>query len=196
MENGLTVVLSPVQLAAAMSGQSISEGETQTSRVFGGLRLLAGALEMVGAGALLLVPEPTLATKAGGVALAAHGADTTSAGFWQAWSGVPQRSLTEEGAARLARMLGADLETAGKIGTGVDIAVPLVLTFGLGAARIAAIRGGRIVLAEHEAAQGTRVGGHTLLKHVGRTEAELRARLLVRTNVPVASTFTSLEVAE
>lgn len=196
MDPGLTVAISPVQLAAVMSGQSISEGETQTSRIFGGLRLLAGALEMVGAGALLLVPEPTLATKAGGVALAAHGADTTSAGFWQLWTGVPQRSLTEEGAARLARSLGADADTASAIGTGVDIAVPLVVTLGLGAARIAAVRGGRVILAEHEAAQGTRLGGHTILKHVGKTEAELRARLLAQTNMPVASTFTSLEVGE
>jgi hypothetical protein len=196
MDSGLTIVMSPVQLAAAMSGQSISEGETNTNRVFGGLRLLAGALEMVGAGALLLLPDPTLATKAGGVALAAHGADTTSAGFWQLWSGRPQRSLTEEGAARLAGSLGADPATAGRIGTGVDIAVPLAVTFGLGALRIAAVRGGRIVLAEHEAAQGGRIGGHTLLKHVGKTEAELRARLLAQRSVPVASTFTSLEVAE
>lgn len=65
---------------------------------------------MVGAGALLLLPEPTLASKAGGAALAAHGADTTSAGFWQLWTGMPRRSLTEEGAARLARSLGADPE--------------------------------------------------------------------------------------
>jgi hypothetical protein len=196
MENGLTVVLSPVQLAAVMSGQAISEGETAANRVFGGLRMLAGTLEMVGAGALVLVPEPTLATKVGGVALATHGVDNTWAGFWQLWTGVPQRSLTEESAAKLAQALGASPETAETIGTGVDIAVPLVLTLGLGGARIAAIRGGRLVLAEQEAAQGSRLGGHTILKHVGKTEAELRARLLSETYVPVASTFTSLEVAE
>jgi hypothetical protein len=131
VESGLTVVLSPVQLAAAMSGQAISEGETAAKCVFGGLRMLAGTLEMVGARALVLVPEPTLATKAGGVVLAAHGADNTWAGFWQLWTGVPQRSLTEENAAKLDRTLGASPETAETIGTGVNIAVPLVLTLGL-----------------------------------------------------------------
>lgn len=66
----------------------------------------------------------------------------------------------------------------------------------LGAARLAAVRGGRIALAEHEAQAGSRVGGHTILKHVGKTEAELRARLAAELRVPAASTFTNLRVAE
>jgi hypothetical protein len=57
----------------------------------------------------------------------------------------------------------------------VDIAVPLMVSLGLGAARIAAIRVGRISLVEHEAAAGSRLGRHTILTHVGKTEAELRA---------------------
>ena len=137
-----------------------------------------------------------MATKAGGVVLGAHGADSASSGFWQMWTGSEQKTLTEQGAAELARRLGADAATAGKIGVGVDIAVPLVVTLGIGAARLAAVRTGRIVLAEHEAMVGSRVGGHTILKHVGKTEAELRARLLAQRGMPVASTFKSLEVAE
>lgn len=195
-DEGLTIAISPVQLAAILSGQTINEGETRTNRLWGGLTLIGGSLEMVGAAALLLAPEPTMATKVGGAALAVHGSDTVSTGFWQLWTGQPQRTLTDQAAAALARRLGADPATADKIGTGVDIAVPIVVTLGVGAARIAAVRYGRISLAEHEAAAGSRLGGHTILKHIGKTEPELRARLLAQRGIPAASTFKSLEVAE
>ena len=196
MEEGLSIVLSPTQLAAVLSGQAISEGETLGNRLLGGLKIVGGSLEMVGAGALLLVPEPTMATKVGGVALGVHGSDTISAGFWEVWTGSPRKTLTEQAATALALRLGADNETASGIGSKVDIAVPLVVSLGLGAARIAAVRYGRISLIEHEAAAGSRVGGHTIAKHVAKTEAELRARLLAEANIPAASSFRSLEVAE
>ncbi len=195
-DDALTVILSPVQLAAVISGQSISEPETSSNRLWGGLKLIGGALEMVGAGALWLAPEPTLLTKVGGTVLGAHGSDTVSSGFWQLWTGVKQRTLTDKAAESLALRLGASPETAGHIGTGVDIAVPLVVSLGFGAARIAAIRGQRIRLIEHEAAAGSRVGGHTLLKHVGQSEAALRARLATDRIPKSASSFKSLDVAQ
>jgi hypothetical protein len=151
---------------------------------------------MVGAAALILAPEPTLASKAGGLALAAHGSDTLSTGFWQVWTGQEQRSLTERGANSLALKLGADPAAAGTIGTAVDIAVPLAVSAAVGAARLVAIRFGRISLAEHEAAAGSRLGGHTILKHVGKSEAELRARLVAEPRRQLVSTFDSLPVAE
>ena len=151
---------------------------------------------MVGAGALWLAPDPTMLTKVGGTVLGAHGSDTVSTGFWQLWTGRPQRTLTDKAAESLALRLGASADTAGHIGIGVDIAVPLVVSLGFGAARIAAIRGERIRLIEHEAAAGSRLGGHTLLKHVGQSEAALRARLASEKWVPAASTFKSIDVAE
>jgi hypothetical protein len=178
-DEGITVILSPVQMAAIISGQSITEQETVSNRLWGGLKLVGGALEMVGAGALWLAPEPTMLTKAGGTVLGAHGADTISTGFWQLWTGQQQRTLTDQAAEALALRLGASPETAGQVGTGVDIAVPLVVSLGIGAARIAAIRVGRISLLEHEAAAGSRLGGHTLLKHVEQSETALRARLTI-----------------
>jgi hypothetical protein len=195
-EESLVVVLTPVQLAAVISGQNISESETSSNRLWGGLTLLGGALEMVGAGALWLAPEPTMLTKAGGTVLGAHGADTISSGFWQLWTGQRQRTLTDQAAESLALRLGASADTAGKIGAGIDIAVPLVVSLGIGAARVAAIRAGRISLIEHEAAAGSRLGGHTLAKHVGQSEAALRARLARELRIPAASTFKSLDVAE
>lgn len=196
MDEGLSLVLSPTQLAAILSGQAITEDETISNRLWGGLKILGGSLEMVASAALLLAPEPTMVTKVSGAALGVHGSDTISSGLWQIWTGRPQQTLTEQAAATLALRLGADPKTASQIGVWVDIAVPAGASLGPGIARIIAIRTGRIILIEHEAAAGSRVGGHTLLRHVGKTEAELRARLLTDTGIPVASSFKSLEVAE
>ena len=46
-------------------------------------------------------------------------------------------------------------------------------------------------LARDEAA-----GGHTLARHVGKTDAELRARLKAEPDISAASTYTDLETAE
>ncbi len=73
----------------------------------------------------------------------------------------------------------------------VDIAVPLIVATVASAARISAIRAGRISLVEHEAA-----GGHTIAKHVGRTEEQLRARLAAERRIPAASSFRTLSAAE
>jgi hypothetical protein len=196
MDEGLSIVLSPTQLAAILSGQAITEGEMVTNRLWGGLKVVGGSLEMVGAAALLLAPEPTMATKVGGAVLSVHGSDTMSTGFWEIWTGRPRRTLTDHAATALARRLGASPDTAAGIGAKVDMAVPIVVSIGLGAVRIAAVRFGRISLAEHEAAAGSRVGGHTIAKHVAKTEAELRARLAAEARRSVVSSFASLEVAE
>lgn len=39
-------------------------------------------------------------------------------------------------------------------------------------------------------------GGHTIARHVGRTEEQLRARLMAQKKIPVASTFRTLKDAE
>src|SRR5204862_1615323 len=129
-------------------------------------------------------------------ALGAHGSDTISAGLWQVWTGQQERTLTDRAATSLALRLGANPQTADTVGTSVDIAVPFAVAAGVGAARLVAIRFGRIRLIEHESAAGSRLGGHTIAKHVGKTEAELRARLAVELRRDAISTFSSLEVAE
>jgi hypothetical protein len=78
----------------------------------------------------------------------------------------------------------------------VDIGVPLSTSVFLGAARVAAVRVGRIHLIEHEALAGSKLGGHTIAKHVGRTEQQLRARLVAEPARDIVSTFTNLRVAE
>jgi hypothetical protein len=194
--DGIPIVLSPVQLAAVLKDDSVSNDATLQNRMWGGLKLVGGVLEITGAGVLCVLPEPTLLTKAGCVLMGAHGGDTTGTALRQIWTGQDSQSLTQSGSAALARALGASAESANNIGLTVDIAVPFAAASIVGAARVATIRSGRISLIEHEALAVRGIGGHTIAKHVGRTEAQLRARLLAETKIPVASTFTNLQVAE
>jgi hypothetical protein len=190
-EDGLTVMLSPVHLAAVLQGEAITPPETLNNRLWGGLKVLGGALELAGSAALLAAPEPTMLTKAGGIVLAVHGSDTAAAGLRQIWTGQPEKTLTEMGATALAKELGADDQTAENIGVAVDIAVPVAAAMVVGAARVMSVRAGRIVLAEEEAA-----GGHTIARHVGRTEGQLQARLASEPRIPAASSFRTIEEAQ
>lgn len=189
-DDGMTIVLSPVQLAAVLEGATLDEKTSNSNRLWGGLQVVGGAIELVGAAALLLTPEPTMVTKVGGGVLGAHGADTISTGLRQLWSGRPETTLTAQAAEAAARSLGVDPETAGTVGMTVDIAVPLVAGFA-GALRALSIRAGRISLVAEEAA-----GGHTIARHVGLSEAQLRARLLQQPRIPAASSFRTLTDAE
>jgi hypothetical protein len=50
--------------------------------------------------------------------------------------------------------------------------------------------------ARHDLSQDEAAGGHTLRKHVGRSDAELRARLEHERNISAASTWNDRESAE
>ncbi|EDZ99006.1 conserved hypothetical protein [Burkholderia sp. H160] len=84
--DGVRVVLSAPQLAAALTRKSITHGEMLSNRLWGGLQLVGGVLEMVGAGALCVVPDPTMVSKAGCVVFGVHGSDTGAAGLRQLWT--------------------------------------------------------------------------------------------------------------
>jgi hypothetical protein len=56
--DGVRVVLSPAQLAAVLSGQSISPTEMLSNRLWGGLQVVGGVLEMAGVSVLCVMPEP------------------------------------------------------------------------------------------------------------------------------------------
>jgi hypothetical protein len=187
---GLEIVVSPLQLAAILENDSVEESSSLSNRFWGAASLVGGAIELVGAAGLILTPEPTTVTKIAGGALAVHGADTASTGIVQIVTGRTRTSLTSQAAAAAAEALGADPESARTVGMAVDIAVPLAAGF-VGAARALAIRRGAIRLATEEAA-----GGHTIARHVGRTEEQLRARLLQEPRIPAATTFRALREAE
>jgi hypothetical protein len=199
-EEGLTIAVTPAQLAAVLAFDTVQSGGSVSTRMWGLAKLLGGGLEMAGGTALLLTPEPTMITKVGGGALAAHGADTFTTGATQIWTGRDARTLTDKAVTGLAEELGASRQTAANIGTVVDIAVPLVVVSAAGIARLMSVRAGRISLAAHEAAAGSNVGGHTILKHVGKSEQYLRNRLAQTANwnipPPAMSSFTSVKVAE
>src|SRR5690348_9897925 len=89
------------------------EDETRTvlaawsARAMGALQVLGGALEATGGMGLLLVPEPTFLTKAGGIVLIGHSADAIAAGLQSIWYGAVRETLTQRGAAAAVRHAGA-----------------------------------------------------------------------------------------
>jgi len=189
-EEGLEIVLTPIQMAAILENETIDETSMLSNRLWGAATLAGGAIELVGAGLLFLTPEPTTITKIASGALGVHGLDTTSTGIMQIVSGRTRITLTSQAVTEAMETLGVDSSTASKIGMAIDIAVPFVAGFA-GAARAIAIRRGAISLAVEETA-----GGHTIARHVGRTEAQLRARLAAQNRIPVASSFRTLKDAE
>ncbi|NNS09535.1 RNase A-like domain-containing protein, partial [Erwinia sp. JH02] len=115
------------------------------------------------------------------------------------YSGKPTASMTARATAGIASELGADKSTADQIGIAVDVILPFSVA---GAARVASVRMGQVNLMRHEAAKGFSGGGHTLRKHVGKSERELLEK--VKRGIQsgsfrpehAASSFTSLDVAE
>jgi hypothetical protein len=197
-DNGLKIALSPVQMAAVLSDKSISEGETLSNRLFGGLGLAGGVVEMFGAGAMCVVPEPTMLTKAGCVFVGTHGLDTIQASIRQIWTGRQIDTDSYNSAVALAESLGADKNTAMHVGMSVDLAIPMGFAFAVGAVRVAAIRSGRISinLLDHEALAGSKAGGHTLLEHIGKTSDQLTERLNRYQWLRQAGSFKSVPEAE
>lgn len=196
MDNGLKIAMSPVQLAAVLSDNSVTESETMSNRLLGGLDILMGSLELAGATALCLVPEPTGLTKVGCVVVGAHSMDSINNAANRILSGSNTRTTTYWATSELAKKFGADEDTAWEIGLTVDIAIPIALSLGLGAVRVASVRSGRIRLIEHESVSGPKPGGHTVSQHVGLSEASLRARLANRPTMAATSTFIDLRTAE
>ncbi|SMG59389.1 RNase A-like domain-containing protein [Paraburkholderia susongensis] len=195
--DGFRVALSAPQLAAILARQSISQSEMLSNRLWGGLQVVGGVLEMVGAGALCVLPEPTMASKAGCVAFGVHGSDTAAAGLRQIWTGHDTATLTLRGTAKLAEAMKVSPDMANNIGLSVDMIVPFGFAGSVKAARVAGVTMGRINLQMHEAkALNPRLGGHTLLKHVGKDEAWLRDRLEREPKRATVSSFTNLEQAE
>lgn len=128
-EDGIEIVLTPLQLAAVLEAETIEESATFTNRLWGGVTLVAGALELIGGAALLLVPEPTTITKITGGSLGLHGLDTASTGIMQVVSGRTKTTLTSQAVEATANYLGSDQKLASQIGTAVNIGVPLIAGF-------------------------------------------------------------------
>nr|WP_270221072.1 RNase A-like domain-containing protein [Kosakonia cowanii] len=196
MSDGLQIVMSPVQMAAVLSDKTVTEAETMQNRLLGGLGVVMGTLELVGATVLCVTPEPTTLTKAACVVVGAHSMDSLQAAIDQTISGRDTRTAAYQLAVQTARQFGADEDTALNIGLTVDIAVPLAFGLSLSASRVAYVRAGNFRLAEHEAVKGIKAGGHTMAKHIAVPEEELLARLARTPQMQSTSSFFKLEQAE
>ncbi|WP_439892702.1 RNase A-like domain-containing protein [Ralstonia sp. 25C] len=183
-------------MAAVLAGESLSQEATLSNRLWGGLSLVGGVLEMTGAAALCVLPEPTMTSKVGCIVFGVHGSDVAGTGLKQIWTGQDTRTLVQQGTAKLAETMRVSPDLADNIGLSLDIAVPVGLSSMVGAVRATSIQLGRISLMQHEARVGTSIGGHTIAKHVGRTEQQLRARLKAETKIKVASSFRDMKAAE
>ncbi len=175
MDDGIKIAISPVQLAAALSDKTVTEAETTSNRLYGGLGLIMGSVELVGAAALCIASEPTGLTKAGCVVVGAHSLDSIHAAANQIIVGRNTRTATYKAAEAMAKSFGADDETAIKIGLTVDIAVPPGIAFSISATRLASVRAGRIKLIEHESMTGLK----TRRAYAFHTRWQKRCRVVI-----------------
>ncbi|TWB34318.1 RNase A-like domain-containing protein [Nitrospirillum pindoramense] len=194
-ESGLSIIISPVQMAAILRGLSIEPTEADTgwfmTRAFGALEIVGGALEYVAAGALIITPEPTMLTKVTGWLLAFDGADNVNTGLHDLWTGDPHNTMSYRAVRAAAEGMGLSPDTADKVGVAVEIAVPLGIAAKWAALRIISIRNGWINVAVEDDA-----GGHIIERHVRRDEIYLKRRLAEKPRMQAASTFTTRTDAE
>lgn len=196
MDDVLQIALTPVQVAAVLSEKSVTESETLSNRLYGSLDLVLSSIELAGAASMCMVPEPTGLTKAACITVGAHSMDSIKTAIDRIITGLNTRTATYRAAVALAKRFGAEDGTAWKIGSTVDIAVPLGFSTALGAARVISVRAGRIRLNLHESATGLKPGGHTIRNHIGKSREELLARLTANKSLTAAGSFTNINVAE
>jgi len=192
------IILSFAQLAAILTQESLSPAEMMSNRIFGSLRLVGGIIELAGAGVLCALPEPTMISKAGCVAMGVHAADQMSAATTQIITGRETSSYAFKAGANAAEILGASRSTGQVIGLATEFAVPLSTASLYSAFRTSSIRAGRVsVVTSEKPLQASKKlgGGHTIFKHVGKNIEHLKARFASK-KVYVASTFYDLETAE
>jgi hypothetical protein len=113
---------------------------TDWNRAGAVLQIIGAGVEITGGVLLILTPEPTMLTKAGGAVLTAHGTDFMQAAIRQLFSGKPVADMTQQGATWAARQAGASEKNAHRIGVVLDVGVSFV-DIGVGVAtRVVAIR--------------------------------------------------------
>ncbi|MEM7526982.1 MAG: RNase A-like domain-containing protein [Pseudomonadota bacterium] len=201
-EEGIEIILTPAQLAAVIEDETLREDGTLGNRMIGLLRIVGCGFGAVGGSAMIAAPEPTMLSAAGGWVLVTASADQCATGGRQVWTGLNERSMLDRGVSSVARGLGANERTARTVGLVAEIMVPIGAASLANASRASAIVSGRIRLVQHEATSTARgaTGGHTILRHVGQSEAQMRARIAAtagaRRPPDYISSFTNLASAE
>jgi hypothetical protein len=70
--------------------------------------------------ALCVLPDPTMASKAGCVVFGVHGSDSAAAGVRLAWTGRDTATLTQQGTTKLAEAMKASPDMASSIGLSLE----------------------------------------------------------------------------
>ncbi|OQR32538.1 hypothetical protein BWR59_11255 [Pseudomonas sp. Bc-h] len=193
------VTLSLAQMAAILERESLSPYEISTNRVLGSLRLVGGIIELAGAGVLCAIPEPTMISKVGCVALGVHAADQLAAGAHQLVTGKETDSYAFRAGMSAAEVMGASRTTGQVVALAAEFAVPLSTASLYNAFRISSVRAGRMTVEVSERfpnAPRNGIGGHTKQFHIAMVLAGLQRRLKKRSNAEVMSTFRTVEMAE
>lgn len=193
------VTLSLAQMAAILENESLTPYEIFSSRVVGSLRLVGGIIELGGAGVLCAVPEPTMITKVGCVAMGLHAADQMAAGAHQLVTARETDSYAFKAGMTAAEVMGASRASGQVVGLAAEFAVPLSTASLYNAFRVSSVRAGRMTVVVSERfpnAPKNGPGGHTLQFHVGKALDELQKRLKRKKSAEVMSTFASIEMAE
>ena len=169
-QDGLRVAITPLQLAAVLRSDSLSEASTVPPRLMELGRTLGRGVE-IEAETETERDRPMELLSESPLAPASDRSDWRSI-----WSGAG-RSLADPVAAPTARRLHSDMPVARNRAFLADIGVPVGFAIDTGSTRVASVRAGRVVLADHEARLGLRGAGETVLRHLGQSEEALKARL-------------------
>ena len=193
------VTLSVAQMAAILESESLTPYEIFSNRVIGSLRLVGGIIELGGAGVLCAIPEPTMISKVGCIAMGIHASDQLAAGAHQLVTAKETDSYAFKAGMTAAEVMGASRATGQVVGLAAEFAVPLSTASLYNAFRVSSVRAGRMTLVVSEQpmhAPNNSVGGHSLKRHVAKTLEYLQRRLRKQRNLQVVSTFDSIELAE
>jgi hypothetical protein len=186
-------------MAAVLTHESLTPAEILSNRIFGSLRLVGGIIELAGSGVLCALPEPTMISKVGCVAMGVHASDQLAAASNQILTDQETNSYAFKAGATAAEVLGASRSTGQVIGLATEFLVPITTASMYNAFRVSSVRAGRMAVAVSEQplhAAKKSIGGHTLRDHYQKDIAGLQKRLRKVKNAKAMTTFDSIEMAE
>ncbi|WP_459200229.1 RNase A-like domain-containing protein [Pseudomonas tremae] len=198
-DGSFRVILNFAQMAAILAHESLTPAEIMSNRIFGSLRLVGGIIELAGSGVLCALPEPTMISKVGCVAMGVHASDQLSAASTQIVTGKQTDSYAFKAGMTAAEALGASRETGQVIGLATEFVVPLTTASMYNAFRVSSVRAGRMTVAVSEKPKNLPrkdPGGHTMLDHFQKDIPGLQQRLKKVRSATVMSTFEKMDIAE
>ena len=148
---------------------------------------------------LCALPDPTMISKVGCIAMGVHASDQLAAATNQLVTGRATDPYAFKAGAYAAEAMGASRTTGRVIGLATEFAVPLSTAALHNAFRVSSVQAGRMTVAVSEKfphAPKVGPGGHTVQFHVAKDVTALQKRLKRKRSADVMSTFSSLEKAE